>query len=95
MNPPRHRPSGPRWRKLKANVRARHEPCIRCGQAIDYTLTWPDPGSFSVDHYPYPYATHAHLAEDPANLRAAHLRCNQSAGDGGPTPALGASSELW
>ena len=84
-----------RWTALKAEVKARHEHCCRCGQSIDTTLTWPDPNSFSVDHYPYPKSTHPHLAEDPSNAHAAHLRCNQSAGDRGATPTLGTTSREW
>lgn len=30
---------------------ARHKPnCAICGKAIDYTLKWPDPWCFVVDH---------------------------------------------
>lgn len=87
--------SGRRWGRLKAEVRARRGPCVRCGQAIDYSLTWPDPGSFSTDHYPHPLSTHPHLAEDIGNLWAAHLRCNQSAGDTATHAGLGEPSEAW
>lgn len=87
--------SGSRWRRLKAEVRARRGPCCRCGQRIDYALTYPDPASFSVDHYPYPLSSHPHLAEDPANLSAAHLHCNKSAGDRGVKHDLGRPSEAW
>lgn len=86
---------GRRWKRLRAEVRARREPCIRCGQPIDLTLRWPDPGSFTVDHYPHPLATHPHLAEEPTNLRGAHLACNQSAGMNGPGPGIGETSEEW
>ena len=86
---------GSRWTRLKAEVKARREPCIRCGQPIDYSLTYPDPHSFSVDHYPHPRITHPHLAEDPSNLHAAHLRCNHSAGDRGTTPTIGTTSRDW
>ena len=86
---------GRRWTKLKANVKQRRGPCCRCGQPIDYTLDWPDPNSFSVDHYPYPLSTHPHLAEDPGNLAPAHLVCNMSAGNKGVTPGLGHTSEAW
>jgi hypothetical protein len=63
--------------------------------AIDYSLAWPHPDSFSTDHYPHPRVTHPHLAEDPSNLAAAHLRCNQSAGDRPASPSLGATSRDW
>lgn len=86
---------GARWRRLVANVRMRRAKCCRCGQPIDYTLEYPDPNSFSVDHFPFPLSTHKHLAEDPANLAAAHLRCNQTAGNRGEKPGIGAASETW
>lgn len=86
---------GRRWYRLRANVRARRDPCCRCHQPIDYALAYPDPSSFSVDHYPHPLSTHPHLAEDPANLAAAHLRCNQGAGNRHSEPELGPPSEGW
>lgn len=92
------RPSGKRWARLKAEVKLRAragEPCCRCGQRIDCTLPWPDPASYSTDHYPYPLSTHPHLAEDPGNLAPAHLDCNQSAGNKGILPSLGLTSEEW
>lgn len=84
-----------RFKALKLEVRARRAPCCRCGQKIDYSLKWPDLQSFSVDHYPHPLDTHPHLAEDPANLAAAHLSCNSSAGDRGAKPTVGETSERW
>ncbi|MBA3781021.1 MAG: HNH endonuclease [Nocardioides sp.] len=87
--------SGRRWIRLKAEVKARRGVCCRCGQGIDYSLAWPEPASFSVDHYPHPLSTHPHLAEDPSNLASAHLDCNQSAGDKGVRPSIGATSESW
>lgn len=89
---------GRRWIRLRANVRAQAQagtPCCRCGQTIDTTLAYPDPRSFSVDHYPHPLSTHPHLAEDPSNLAPAHLVCNQAAGNGPSLPALGPPSEGW
>lgn len=77
---------GSTWNRLKANVYATRAPCCRCGQPIDYTLPYRnavtgdvDPRSKSVDHYPHPLSTHPHLAEDPANLKPAHLGCNIAA----------------
>lgn len=87
--------SGRRWQRLKAEVRARRDPCCRCGQRIDYTLEHPDTRSFSVDHFPHPLDTHPHLAEEPSNLAAAHLSCNSSAGKRGVMPSIGATSEPW
>jgi hypothetical protein len=89
------RPSGPAWRRLKAQVRATRGPCCRCNQRIDYRLEYPHPDSFSVDHYPHPLSTHPWLAMDPANLRPAHLQCNQAGGTRPPAPPLGLPSERW
>lgn len=86
---------GDRWRLLKQHVRSTRGPCCRCGQAIDYTLVWPDPWCFTVDHYPHPLSLRPDLAEDPSNLRPAHLRCNQAAGNTAPRPTLGDTSEPW
>jgi len=86
---------GRNWTRVKAEVRARREHCCRCGQAVRYDLQWPDPDSFSVDHWPHPLSTHPHLGEDPGNLHAAHLKCNQSAGDRADLPGLGTPSEDW
>lgn len=84
-----------RFRALAANLKTKRRGCCRCGQPIDYSLENPDPGSFSVDHYPHPLSTHPHLAEDPGNLDAAHLRCNESAGKSNPKPGLGVPSRSW
>jgi hypothetical protein len=86
---------GRNWNRLKANLRMQRRPCCRCGQPIDYRLAYPDPNSFSVDHYPHPLSTHPHLAEDPGNLDAAHLGCNWSGGAKGAKPGLGAASRAW
>jgi hypothetical protein len=82
-----------RWYRLRKQVRARREIC--CGQPIDYRLEWPDPYSFSVDHYPHPLSTHPWLGEDPGNLHAAHLRCNQAGQAKQPPPGLGEPPEDW
>ena len=83
------------WTRLVANVKMRRRPCCRCSQPIDYTLAWPHPDSFSVDHYPHPLSTHPHLAEDPGNVAAAHLRCNLGAGNREPKPDLGQVAGQW
>ena len=83
-----------RFRLLAANVRARRRPCCLCGQPIDYTLDWPDPGSFSVQHIKS-WKTHPHLRFDPANLDAAHLSCNGAEQGRGTGPALGSTSRRW
>ena len=91
----RLRPSGPRWRRLVAEVRARRGLCCRCQQPIDYTLAYPDPRAFSVDHFPMAWSVRPDLAEDPANLAPAHLNCNIAAQADGAGPGLGKPSEVW
>lgn len=86
--------SGHNWRKLVANLRAQRRPCWICGQPIDYRLRWPDPASFSADHAA-PLSTYPHLAEDPSNLRASHLRCNTSRGAREPKAQIGITSRNW
>lgn len=68
---------GKRWQRLKANLRMERRPCCLCGQPIDYSLAWPDPGSFSVEHL-RPWSLDPAGREDPANLGASHLGCNSS-----------------
>ena len=94
--------TGRPWKRISSEVYARRAPCCRCGQRIDYTLPYldeltgrPNPEAKSVDHYPFPLSTHPHLAEDPANLAAAHLRCNLKASNHGTAPGLGSLSEDW
>ncbi len=85
---------GSRWRTLVANQRAKHQPCYMDGQPIDYTLEWPDPNSFSVDHIKS-WIDHPELREDPANLASAHLKCNQAKGKGAAPVTIGLTSEEW
>ena len=83
-----------RFRSLRENLRRQKLPCHLCSQPIDYTLDWPHPGSFTVDHRK-PLSTHPHLAEDPRNLAPAHLDCNSSRGNRQPPAPLGATSRDW
>lgn len=85
---------GSRWRVLTATLRARHEPCWLCGMPIDYTLAYPHPDSFTTDHK-QSWINHPELREDPANLGAAHARCNKSKGAGNVGAGLGILSEEW
>lgn len=87
--------SGARWRALRENIRAARPVCYYDGQPIDYDAKWPHPDSFSVDHK-LPRSKHPELAEDPGNLVACHLRCNQVKGDRAQLHAgLGNRSEEW
>lgn len=64
--------------KHRAIIKARHENCGICGQPIDYTLPWPDPMCFVVDHVvplkPRKGATPGTDTLD--NKQAAHNTCN-------------------
>jgi 5-methylcytosine-specific restriction endonuclease McrA len=70
-----------RWRKLRASFRRdcelRRLRCGRCRQAIDYSLDYPDPGSFQADHI-QPGSTHPHLFYRRDNLQPIHKRCNEA-----------------
>lgn len=83
-----------RFKKLAANLRAQRLPCWLCGQEIDYTAPPGDPRGFSVEHV-WPRGKYRHLAEDPANLRAAHLGCNDAKGEVVEEPGLGPASTQW
>lgn len=83
-----------RFRALSRNLKAQRRPCCRCRQPIDYSLAWPDPSSFSVEHIKS-WHDHPELREDPANLDAAHLSCNSSKGKGEGKPTLGTTSRDW
>lgn len=65
--------------RVTAHVRARHRPCCICGEAIDYSLRFPNPRSFSVQHV-ISRKVRPDLTFDVANCDAAHLDCNQSLG---------------
>lgn len=59
----------------RRTIAARHENCHICGREIDYTLRWPDPMCFVVDHVT-PLANGG--ADTLANKRAAHNQCNST-----------------
>lgn len=68
------------YRKARAALRAQELPCWLCGRSIYYTLRWPDPGSFSLDHVIA--RLHGGSVLDPTNHAASHLHCNASRGAG-------------
>ena len=67
-------------RRVTDIVRARRRPCCICGEKIDYSLTWPNPRSFSVQHV-ISRKVRPDLTFDPTNCDSAHLDCNQSLGE--------------
>lgn len=90
--------AGRRTRRTKAivaNLRAAHrQPCMLCGQDIDYELPSTEPWSFSADHV-RPLSLYPELAEDPANFQQSHLDCNKRKGNREGQPGLGMSSRVW
>ena len=85
---------GRRHSEAAAALRTQRLPCWLCGQPIEYTLAWPDPASFSLDHIK-PKHTHPNLEHEPTNHAAAHLRCNSSRQANNPRPAIGTTSRAW
>jgi 5-methylcytosine-specific restriction endonuclease McrA len=62
-----------RDRDRKAIARTK-PPCGICEQPIDYTLKFPDPMSFEVDHI---VALHNGGADTLDNKQASHRKCNR------------------
>lgn len=57
----------------RARHRATQAACALCGEPIDYTLKWPDPMSFVVDHIVPIAKGGSHTFE---NTQACHASCN-------------------
>lgn len=85
-----------RIRNIRAQYRRdRPQPCMRCGQPIDYDAAPDDPDSFNLGHIKS-YERHPELREDPGNLQQEHASCNKSAGmDDGNNFQLGQTSRRW
>lgn len=88
------------WKKLRARLRAEAQArfdageeivCWLCSLSIDMDLPEGNPDCWSPDHL-YPVSTHPELAEDPANIRDSHSRCNDARGNKTPTNDLGVLS---
>lgn len=69
---PRNNTTRDRDRRTIAN---RREACGICGRDINYTLAWPDPMCFVVDHVK-PLARGG--SDTLANKQAAHNQCNST-----------------
>lgn len=72
--------NGSRRRKLRAQVLAEEESCWLCGLLVDPNLVHPHPFSASIDEV-VPIS-HGGSPYERSNARLAHLRCNESRGDG-------------
>lgn len=69
-------------------------PCWLCRMPIEYTVEWPDPESFKLDHL-YPRSTRPQYTLDPAGFRASHKRCNGSRGNYMPAVSIGTPAPIW
>ena len=76
----RRRYDGAPMRRLRAQVKREEPYCWLCGGHIDPDRKAPDPLSFTLDHI-VPVALGGPEL-DRANVRAAHMRCNQRRGKG-------------
>lgn len=72
-------PRNTRVRDSHRRTIARGKPaCAICGEEIDYSLRYPDPGCFVVDHV-YPRAKGGN--DDLGNKQPAHNKCNRLKSD--------------
>lgn len=86
-----------RYKAIVTNLKVqRRQPCMRCGQDIDYEADKGDPDAFQAGHIKA-WETHPALREDPSNFQQEHARCNQGSGtsDGDAPAGLGTVSEDW
>lgn len=70
--------TGRPFRRLRDRLKNSGASCWVCGQPIDLSLPWWQPGAFSVDHVVPLSLGGAPL--DPSNVVPAHRRCNQLRG---------------
>lgn len=66
-------------RRVTEHVRGRRRPCCICTEPIDYSLKFPNPRSFSVQHTVSRKAR-PDLTFDVSVGDASHLECNQALG---------------
>lgn len=85
--------SGYTWNRLRARVLREETHCWRCGEPVDVSLSGMVPAGPTVDHI-VPLSQGG-AAEDRANLRLAHRRCNLRAGDRRPELAAPTTTRDW
>lgn len=83
------------YRRARAALRDKRNPCHICGRPIDYTLPHTHPQSFVADHL-QPLAHGGHYAA-LTNLAAAHKVCNSKRGTKDPSAVtvLPPASRAW
>lgn len=70
------------------------DPCIHDGEPIDYSLQYPHPMSWSLEHV-IPVSDRIELLLDPNNFASAHFVCNSVNGNKGIESEIGVPSEDW
>ena len=87
--------------KFKAEGKQTAANCWICGSHIDYELPRIDPFTGKLNHeaweldHLYPQSTHPELAEDPANFRHSHSRCNNVRSNEAPRRPITRPSRKW
>lgn len=92
VTPTRRVQGRPYWR-IYSRRKRRAKVCWLCGEIIDNKLDWPDPMSYSIDHVVPLSAGGAEL--DQANMRDAHLKCNQRRGRARGKAPTNPTSRPW
>ena len=70
------------YQKNKKRIFASQNVCALCGKPVDFSLSWPDPMSATIDHIiPVSKGGSPDAIE---NMQLAHLCCNRSKGDSLP-----------
>ncbi len=77
-----------RWRAALAGG---CPPCALCGGPIDYSIRYPDPDSFVVDHV---VPINAGGTDTRDNIQPAHNRCNRLKSDGPDSRVIKTSGVL-
>ena len=62
-------------KRARATIAKTRAACHICGEPINYTLKWPDPMCFVVDHV---IPLDKGGADSADNLAASHARCNST-----------------
>lgn len=66
------------YQRNRARVRAVSTHCHICGDVIDKSLKWPDPGAYTTDHI---VPINLGGGDNVENLAPAHFACNRAKSD--------------
>ena len=70
------------------------DPCVICGEPVDYALQYPHPFSWTLEHL-IPVKDRPELLLDKNNWGSAHHGCNSMRGPEELVADTGEPSELW